>query len=437
MNMAEIQPFGAVYYNSSVVGELPDVVCPPYDIITPRIEDELYQRSQYNFVRIEHNRQLPQDSDADNKYTRSAAVLRQWLEEKVLITADEPAIYIHDHYFTMKGNKYRRRGLTVRVRLEEWHKNIIRPHEGTLADAKSDRLSLLWALKANTSSILAMYEDSEQSLSSMLALPQAKSLLLSLSGDNGEKHEIWQVTQPRLVGEVCDSFSDKALYIADGHHRYESALTYQRQRMATSSAEPSDEAFNFVMMTLVDFDDPGLVILPPHRLLRGLSPPKLAGLSDKLRAFFDVMPLSIDLPDVWQRVDSLLADESRTKLVAFGLDGKKLLVLTLRDTAAAGGMMPYFHSELYKRLDVSVVDHVILEELLGLSSEDELKISYNYDRRDAVDRVLGQECQLAFMVSPVSGETIKAIADAGDRMPRKSTYFYPKLPSGLLINRLV
>lgn len=435
--MAEILPFRAVYYNSSVVGDLSDVICPPYDIITPRLEDELYHRSQYNFVRIEHNRQLLQDSDADNRYTRSAAILEQWLEKKALITANKPAIYVHDHYFMRQGSKYRRRGLTVRVRLEEWHKNIIRPHEGTLAEAKSDRISLLWALKANTSPIMAMYEDRERCLSSVLELPKTNNLLLSLGSDYGERHEIWQVTEPRLVREICDSFSDKALYIADGHHRYESALTYQRQRLASSSAVPSDEAFNFVMMTLVDFDDPGLVILPPHRLLRGLSPSKLAGLGDKIRTFFDIVPLSLGLPDVWQRVDELLADESQIRLVLFGLNSQQLLILTLRDIAAAGRMMPYFHCELYKSLDVSVVDHVILEELLELSSEDEIKISYNYDRQDAVNRVLEQEHQLAFIVSPVKGKTIKAIADAGDRMPRKSTYFYPKLPSGLLVNRLV
>ncbi len=435
--MAEIRPFRAVYYNKSVVGNLSDVICPPYDIINPQLEEELYQRSKYNFVRIEHNRQLPQDADIDNRYTRSGDKLKQWLEQKVLITSKIPAIYIHDHYFISQGRQYRRRGLIVRVKIEEWHKNIIRPHEGTLAEARSDRINLLEAIKANTSPIMTLYEDREKRIHSILESQKTNNILISTKDDNGERHEVWQVAEPQAVSEICDSFADKALYIADGHHRYESALIYKRQLTASSSVTRADAAFNFAMMTLMDFGDPGLVILPPHRLLRGLPESKLAGLADKLGSFFDIEYLPLNMADLWQRVDGLLTDKSKIKLILFGLDRQNLSLLALRDVVAADRMIPYFHSELYKRLDVSIVDHVILEELLGLSSEDEIKISYNYDRRDAVNDVLNQEHQLAFIVSPVKAETIKEIADAGDRMPRKSTYFYPKLPSGLIINRLV
>jgi len=435
--MAEIRPFRAVYYNRSMVGNLSDVICPPYDIITPQLEEDLYKRNKYNFVRIEHNRQLLQDSDIDNRYSRSAAKLKQWLEQKVLITDKEPTIYIHDHYFNSQGKKYRRRGLIVRVKIEEWHKNIIRPHEGTLAEAKSDRINLLESIRANTSPIMTLYEDREKYVSSLLESQETNGLLISLEEDNNEKHEVWQIKEPQAVGDICDGFIDKALYIADGHHRYESALIYQRQLLASSSVSKADAAFNYVMMTLVDFNDPGLVILPPHRLLRGLPELKLAGLGDKLGPFFDIEYLPLNLHNLWQRVDGLMADKSRVKLILFGPDRQKLLILTLRDAATTDRMIPYFHSEIYKRLDVSIVDHVILEELLGLSSEDEKKISYNYDRTDAVEAVLNQEYQLAFIVSPVEAKTIKEIADVGDRMPRKSTYFYPKLPSGLIINRLV
>jgi len=435
--MAEIKPFRAVYYNRSVVGNLTDVICPPYDIIGPQLEEELYQRSKYNFVRIENNRQQLQDSDTDNRYTRSGDKLKQWLEKKVLITSGTPAIYVHDHYFSSQGRQYKRRGLVVRVKIEEWHKNIIRPHEGTLAGAKSDRINLLEVIKANTSPIMTLYEDREKRISYLLESQKTGKNLISTEDDNGERHEVWQVDEPQTVSEICDSFADKALYIADGHHRYESALTYQRQMLAGSSASRAGAAFNYIMMTLVDINDPGLVILPPHRLLRGLPESKLADLGKKLESFFDIEYLPLDTPDLWQSVDNLLADKSRVKLVIFGIDKQSLLILTLRDVAAADRMIPYFHSEIYKNLDVSIVDHIILEELLGLSSGDEVKISYNFDRRDAVNGVLNQEYQLAFIVSPVKAETIREIADVGDRMPRKSTYFYPKLPSGLIINRLV
>jgi hypothetical protein len=190
------------------------------------------------------------------------------------------------------------------------------------------------------------------------------------------------------------------------------------------------------MMTLVDFNDPGLIILPPHRLLRGLPSSSVDGLMTKLDLFFKVDALPLDEDRVWSQVDELLKESGKIRLVLFGLKPGQLLVLTLRDLAAAGQMMPYFHSEAYKKLDVSVVDHVILEELLAMSSDEVSRIDYNYDRQDAVRRVAAGEYQLDFILKPVSAAIIKDIADAGDRMPRKSTYFYPKLPSGLLINRL-
>ncbi len=435
--MAEICPLRGVRYNQSMVKDLSAVICPPYDIITPQLEQELYRRSQYNFIRIEHNQQLPQDSTLDNKYTRSAAILREWLKQRVLIIDEVPAIYLHDHHFIHQGKEYRRRGLIVRVRLEEWHKNIIRPHEGTLAEPKGDRINLLWAIKTNTSPILAMFEDQEQCVSLLLAQESSKPII-SLDSSTGERHNVWAITKPQVISEICSFFAEKPLYIADGHHRYESALIYQRERRALSSAASGNEAFNFVLMTLVDFADPGLIILPPYRLLRGLPPSKIANLMTRIQSFFDVEELPLDLPRVWQLVDDLLARTNRTRLVLCGLVAEKLSVLTLRDFNAARQMMPYFHSELYKGLDISVVDHVILEELLGLSgSEDEAKISYNYDIQDTVNQVLAQEYQLAFILRPIKAELIKAVADAGDRMPRKSTYFYPKLPSGLVLNRLV
>ncbi len=436
--MAEIHPFRGVRYNRSKVGDLSALICPPYDIITPQMEEELYRRSEYNFIRIEHGHQLPQDSAADNKYIRAATTLEQWLKQGVLITDETPAIYLHDHYFIYQGREYRRRGLTVRVRLEEWHRMIVRPHEGTLAGPKGDRVSLLGALKANTSPILAMFKDRERQVSSLLAMKESDKPIISLGSYAGERHDVWAITEPQVVSKICSLFNEKPLYLADGHHRYESALIYLRERRACSSSVSGGEAFNFVLMTLVDFADPGLIILPPHRLLRGLSTSNLSSLINKLKSFFDIEELPLGIPGVEQQVDALLASGDRIRLVLFGLKGKQLLVLELRDFTAASKLMPYFHSELYKRLDVSVVDHIILEELLGLaSSQEEVRIAYNYDREDAISKVLDEEYQLACILSPVRTEVIKAIADAGDRMPRKATYFYPKLPSGLVFNRLV
>jgi uncharacterized protein (DUF1015 family) len=243
-----------------------------------------------------------------------------------------------------------------------------------------------------------------------------------------------------VVNQLASYFARSPLYIADGHHRYESALAFQRERRTASSLLSGDEAFDFVMMALVDFSDPGLLILPPHRLVGGISRATLSQLTTKLELFFDIEELSLSTPDVWQQIDHLLAAGGRdeVRLALFGLDKDRLFLLTLRDFAVASQMMPYFHSELYKKLDVSVLDHVILEELLGLGSGGEGAIlAFSYEAQDAVKRVLEQEYQLAFLLRAVKPEVIKAVADADDRMPRKSTYFYPKAPAGLVLHRLV
>jgi len=436
--VAEIRSFRGVHYNESLIKDLSAVICPVYDIISPQQQQELYLRSEYNFVRLELGRELPQDTATDNKYTRSAATLEQWLKQGVLEIDETPAIYLHDQYFTYQGREYKRRGIIARVRLEEWDKMVVRPHEGTLVEPKSDRVSLLWALQANTSPILALFEDREQQISSLLVAQERRKPLISVRDVDGESHNVWAITEPEVINEVSNSLAGQPLYIADGHHRYESALAYQQERRAYLSSLSGDEAFNFVMMTLIDFSDPGLLILPPHRLIRGISKSTLSELMPKLKVFFEIEELPLSTPGVWEQVDHLLTETNGVRLILFGLAVDRLFVLRLRDLAPVSQMMPYFHSELYKRLDVSIVDHIILENLLELDSgKEKALLAYSYDGLDAVNRVLVQEYQLALLISPVKVEVIKAVADVGDKMPRKSTYFYPKLPAGLIFNRLV
>jgi uncharacterized protein (DUF1015 family) len=433
--MADIHPFRGVHYNQRKVKDLAEVICPPYDVISPQLQQELYQRNEYNFVRLEHNRELPQDTTTDNKYTRSAAVLERWLAQKVLVADEAPSIYLHDHYFHHGGREYHRRGIIAGVRLQEWADNVVRPHEGTLAEHTTDRLSLLWVCQANTSPILALFEDKGGQVASLLAEEEKSPSMLGSSEIDGERHNLWAINKPEAIKQLSANLASQPLYIADGHHRYESALSYQRERRACASTVSGKEAFNFVMMELVDFADPGLVILPAHRLVRGMSRAALSELNTRLNSFFEVEELPIGKTDVWGQIDRLLSggNSGEVRLALLGLVEGKLLRLKLRDSSAADQMMPHFHSELYKRLDVDIVDSIIPHEL-GESGQS--VISYSYDGQDAVDRVLSQEYQLAFLLSPVRAEAVKAIADAGDKMSRKATYFYPKAPAGLVLHRL-
>ena len=433
--MADIRPFRGVRYNPSLVKDLAQVICPPYDIISPQLQAELYRRSDLNFIRIEYGRELPQDKDTDNRYTRAAATLRKWLEQGVLKMEDKPCLYIDDHQFKLGGKTYRRRSVNCLVKLEEWDKMIVRPHEGTLSRPKSDRLNLLWALQAVTSPVMALYEDRDKKISSLLDKSAREAVAVNIHVDNDESHRLRVVSDAAVSGKVHDFLAGQPLYIADGHHRYESALNYRRERRSSSSSGALEEPFDFVLMSLIDMADPGLVILPAHRLVRGMPLSAIDGLMAGLETCFTVAEIVVDTTDTLPQINRLLSEaKDEVKVLLYGLRKDRLLSLTLHDFAIVRPMMPYFHSELYQKLDVSIVDHVILEELLGLTHEMAgVFLDYSHDALEAIRRVDEQEYQLALIVKPVKPGDIKAIADSGDRMPRKSTYFSPKIPAGLVL----
>ena len=436
--MVDVHPFRGVRYNQAIISDLAQVICPPYDIIPPHMQSELYERSEHNFIQLEHTRELPQDTALDNKYTRTAATLTRWLTQGVLTAEETPAVYLHDHHFQYQGREYRRRGIITLVRLEEWESRVIRPHEGTLANPKSDRLNLLRALQADTSSIMALFEDRHKRIASALAAKEKDAPVIHFNADNGEKHVLWAISEAETLAQLRQHLAHQPLYIADGHHRYESALAYQREQRGNLAKSHWDEGFDFVMMELIDFADPGLVILPPHRLVRGLSAKKMDGILNGLASLFQVQKLPFDPPDVWQKVNDFLAgNEGQGRVAIFGLESQKILLLKPHNLTSLNKLMPDSRSEQYKRLTVSILDHVILEKLLGLKREQAAEaLAYSYDQSDAANMVLSGQYQLAFLIGPVKADMIKMIADVGDRMPGKSTYFYPKLPSGLVFYRM-
>ncbi|AGG06232.1 MULTISPECIES: DUF1015 domain-containing protein [Dehalococcoides] len=433
--MAEVRAFHGLRYNPMFVDDMADVICPPYDIISPEQEKALKERSPYNYIRLEYSQPTPQDNIVDNRYTRAAAILEKWIGERVMTAEKKAAIYIHDHYFSVFGKQYKRRGIIARVRLEEWDRMVIRPHEGTLAEPKRDRINLISAVRANTSPVYGLYQDTEKDINRVLEIQTGGKPTVSMNIE-GERHELWVVTDESAISKVTALFDKKPVCIADGHHRYESALTYRRERLAGNPQLPSDDPVNFVMMTLVDFADPGLVVLPAHRLLGGMDARTLSNLQTKLASFFDVTTIPAKLPAAWDTLDKAFKEEGKIRLVMYGLGGtENFTILTLRDLETASKLMPYFHSDIYKKLDVSILDHIILEELMGLKTVEDPRIAFNFDRNDVVSRIKSGEFQLAFILKPMKAEVIKAISDVSDRMPRKSTYFFPKLPSGLVVYR--
>jgi uncharacterized protein (DUF1015 family) len=424
----EVSPFRGIRYNQKSVGNLAQVICPPYDIITPEQQKRYYEKSNYNAIRLE----FPTESQepTGDSYQRAAITFQQWLKQGVLQLNSVSSFYLHDHGFEYSGENRVRRGLIARVKLEPWGSGIY-PHEETFPKAKGDRLQLMRACRANFSPLLSLYPDSERKIAPTLSRIAQEKPLLSLRAkrnnlpDSKEAHTLWAITEPEIKRELSQFLSSQPLYIADGHHRYETALAYQQER-AKEQSVTGKEAFQYVMLELVDFSDPGLVVLPLHRLVRGIAPSTLGGLEDQLRNFFVLKSVPLKDGDCQLPTGSCLG--------ILGLQLGSLVVLKRRQDISLEAMMPGNRSQAYREFDVSILNHIILDKMLGLTSQ--VDVAHTVDLKEAYQQIKEGKYQLAFLLNPPQPEMVKAVADAQDRMPSKSTYFYPKLPAGLIINPL-
>jgi uncharacterized protein (DUF1015 family) len=420
----EVSPFRGIRYNQRIVGDLTQVICPPYDVITPEQRKLYYENSDYNAIRLE----FPEPTG--DRYQRAATTFQQWLEHGGLQADNVPSFYLHDHQFEYSGEKMVRRGLIARVKLAPWGSGIY-PHEETSSKAKSDRLQLMRACRANFSPLFSLYHDSEQKVAPILSHVAQEKPLMSLQAersnlpDSNEAHILWAITDSEIKRELGKLLSSQPIYIADGHHRYETALTYQQERAQEQSLTGKD-AFNYVMLELVEFSDPGLVVLPLHRLVRGIASSILIGLGDQLRNFFAFESVPLKAGDCQLQADSCLG--------ILGLQPGSLVVLKKRQDISLEAMMPANRSPAYREFDVSILNHIILDDVL--SGAKDLDVAYTVDVKEAYRQIKEGKYQLAFLLKPPQPEMVKAVADAQDRMPSKSTYFYPKLPAGLIINPL-
>lgn len=442
--MVNIRPFRGVRYNQQLFKDLSEVVCAPSDVITPDVQRKLYRQSKYNFVRLDAALGSDSDECEDARWQRAAATMEKWLDNGILQIDEAPAIYIHDYHFNYLGKQYVRRGIIAAVRLEEWDKMIIRRHEKILPELRKSRLSQIKAMKVNTSSLLTFFKDQGEEVSSLLSELRLGEPIISLGVDIAEgRHNVWAITEPKLIERICHSLAKEPIYIADGHHRYESALIYQAERRNSHLAASEDDASNFIMATLTPVSDPSLIVRPFHRLICGIPDSVLSGLLPGLKEFFEVEEWPLDMPNVWQKADSLLAtrvpdNPDEVIMMIFGLGNDKLISLRARNLASISSAMPNSQLEAYKRLDVSIADQIIIGRILGITdSKKEEMLSFSLDRRNAIQKVSQGKYQLAILLRATRPEQIITIADAGETMPEKSTRFYPKAPTGLVFHRLV
>lgn len=421
--MAQIAPLTALHYELARTGGLQPVVAPPYDVIDAAQRAELEARSPYNVVRID----LPQAPDeGGDPYAHAKALLDDWKRDGVLVTDDAPALWpIEQDYTGPDGAARTRRGFLARVRVEPYGAGRIRPHERTHPGPREDRLRLTRATQANLSPIFSLFSDPDGAAQRALQGATAEQPAWGEStDDDGTVNRIWRVTDPTAIAAATDALSRAELLIADGHHRYETARAYAEEI-------GGEGAHRYVLMCLVALQDPGLTVFPTHRLVRGLSPKHQEALADTLRSDFKIAPLD----------DPAQLPPEPGAVVRFGyIDShfRKPFRLTLNDPAIADAALPD-HAEPYRRLDTAVLEALILKGPLEMTDEriDHLDgLGYARDDAQALELVTTGEYDAAFFMAPTPVERIQAVAAAGENMPPKSTYFYPKVPTGLLFNDL-
>jgi len=439
--MAHIAPFRALRYDPSRV-DVQRVVTQPYDKITPELQDRYYAASPHNLVRIILGRQQPGDLPGQNVYTRAAAFFQDWRGEGVLRKDPHPSLYPYSQRFTLPGGgpKLERRGFIALGRIEDYSANVVFRHEQTLAKPKADRLELLRATRAHFGQIFMLYSDPAGEIDGVLE--GTGETVADVNDEYGVQHQLGRISDAALIERVRVNMGDEKLIIADGHHRYETALNYRDEcrkaaagALAASSAPNELAPYEFVMMTFVSMESPGLLILPTHRVVHGLTSFSADAFRTRAREYFSV-----------EEADPAMdAQRATGMLKAAGRAGTALLAVTadrafLLDTPKTVGSSCFAGFSLRQQaLDVVQLHRCLLENALGISEEairNQTNVAYVRDAAEALSRVRSGGANIAFLMNPARMQQVRDIAFAGEVLPQKSTDFYPKLLSGLTIYAL-
>ena len=408
--MAEIIPFHGLRYDASVVGDLANVIAPPYDVISPALQDELYARSPFNVVRVEFGKDEPGDNPVENRYQRAKRALDEWTERGALRVDYARSFYLHDHYFPFRGHRVRRRGFFCALRLYEWGRGLVRPHEETFAAPKLDRLRLLRVTRTNASAVLALYDDPDAAAARFLddAIAHGPAELVADVRAGEERHLVLRMDDVFATGKLAAAFAEKRLYIADGHHRYETALDYWREQQRAGRIEVENDTPTYVLAYLVAMQDPGLVILPTHRVLRGAE----QAVATALDRAFAARPVEAG------------ALEEMAPPIAVAHAGR-VDVLEPR-SAADLERLP----QAWRELPVAQADELLVKPALAAGAD----VTYTHDTDAALAAATAGA--VSVLLRAVTPETIRRVADAWERLPQKTSYFYPKVPTGLVMRPL-
>ena len=422
--MPHIIPFRGFRYDQGRV-DLADVVAPPYDIISPELQSRLYAKSPYNVVRLI----LGRESD---RYSEAAKALQQWQTENILVRDPTPSIYVlHQTFTTSAGRSMTRKGFIALCRLEEFEKKIVLPHEKTLSKPLEDRLRLFKSTNANFSQVLSLYSDVERSTAELLAQEIKEVPVMDVTFEDVQ-NRVWQVTEPKTIRAIQETLSQRQVFIADGHHRYETALAYRNWRRGKDKSVSGDEPFEYVMMFFSNFEDEGLVIEPTHRIVHSLPSFDAPAVLSAIERYFVI--------HAFGHAAAMKAGLAANHSISFGLvlrGSPTFYLATLKPTVDGRSLFGKDVPAALSALDVTILHQLVLGRVLGISAEaQEQKANIDYVRGfdEAIARMQDGRMQAAFIMNPPKIEQVAAVAEAGSTMPQKSTYFYPKLLTGLVLN---
>jgi uncharacterized protein (DUF1015 family) len=428
--MADVQPFRGFRYDLARVGQLSDVIAPPYDVIDAPLQQALYDRSPFNVVRLILNKESPKDSEHDNRYTRAAQALRDWTRDGILAQDSARCLYVYQQEFEAEGKRYTRKGFMARVRLEKLGQGRIYAHEETMSGPKADRLKLFHATNMNLSQVFGMYPDEKGEVQAKLDAAIGRSLPIQATDHLGVVSRIWPIADQHVHSAVASLFGQKPIFIADGHHRYETACRYLDEKKQAGEVTSDDAPANFVLMHLVAMQDPGLIILPTHRLVSGLNEMRADHLRTLLGPHFEMETVASG-EQAWEWIET----DGSQELLGFGTQADGVWQIGRFRSAPLMAELAGEHSEAWRGLAVAVLQRVILEKLLPEANMTP-KCQYVHLLKEATDAVAAKECQLAVLVPPATMQHVEQIAGNLEKMPPKSTYFYPKVLSGLVFHSL-
>jgi uncharacterized protein (DUF1015 family) len=432
--MIRITPFRGVFYNQKKFRDLSKVIAPPYDVISKEEQEKLYKKSPHNFIRLD----LSQEPDS---YPAGAQLLSEWLATGIFERDATPAIYFLSHRFKLKSGEQKiRQGFFALTELQDFASGDIRPHEKTLDAPKEDRLKLMLACHAQLSPIFALYSQLKQTINRMLSVAvEGVEPFIEIEQDNGDECRLWRVADAALIEKVQHEMKDQRLLIADGHHRYEATLSYRDQMRKEQGQWNGREAFNYIMVYFANINDDNVVILPTHRLVRGYAHKPFLELEEQLQTYFYVEqhPKTPEGKISFLKALKTAAKKHRVIGASFKRD-PRYLILRLKNKRTMQRLAKDLSAPL-RELDVSTLHLLILEHILGMSPDEQAKgenIHHSQDEELVLQALEKEDYQAAFILTATKAEEILTTVASGEKMPQKSTYFYPKLPSGLIVNKL-